>query len=346
MNEELNEAIARLEELKSRIGKLEGKDLSDNEFARRYLPYSATVWSKVKSGTYNGNLETIATKSRSAIEAIEAQIPQIEAGAKYSKEFLPTQLAKAVFAAVSRAKAGIDDRRIVVVLAPTGFGKSSIAKYLKTKGAICVEGRQTWKSSYKAFCLDVAQALGRKIGAMNQERVEAQMFQALGAKDGTLFIDEANTMSAASANAIKSIVNRTGYTVVLAAIPQMWDKFLEGNRDEVLQLVNRCQPIIRAKTVTEADVRLFMEAQGLVEGQRSKVEGLGTNGTTGTNGSRKPETGTWAAKIAKAGNDFGGLRTVAAIVRGLAETGEPTDADLEAELRAHTANLAASGIGR
>ena len=317
---ELMARVNRLDELKSAVEKTEGAPMSEDRFAKRFLAFSATTWSKVKSGTYAGNLASVAAKCASAIESIEAQLPSIEGAAKYSQEFVRTQLAKAAIAAINRARAGVENRRVVVVLAPTGGGKTALAKYLKGKGAVCVEGRQAWRTSYKAFCSDVARAVGRNAPSSWQEyRVEEEMVKALSAKDGLLFIDEANTMSAACANAVKYIVNRTGYTVVIAAIPSLWDKFLSGNRDEVLQLVNRCQPILRAPAIGPADVKLF------VSPKTAAVPGA-------------------IAKIAAAANTFGGYRTVQAIDAALAECDAPGADDLEAALKRQRDNLAAAGL--
>jgi len=319
----LLERVNRLDELKAAVEKTEGAAMSEERFAKRFLAFSATTWSKVKSGSYAGSLASVAAKCAAAIETIEAQLPSIEGAAKYSQEFVRTQLAKATCAAVNKARAGVESRRVVAVLAPTGHGKSAIAKYLQGKGAVCVEGRQAWRTSYKAFCSDIARAVGRNVPTSWQEyRVEEEMVKSLSARDGVLVIDEANTMSAACANAVKYIVNRTGYTVVVAAIPSLWDKFLSGNRDEVLQLVNRCQPVIRAERIAEADVSLFLAARGL------------------------PTEGRFPRDIAAAANAFGGFRTVVSLVNRLADIGEPSEDDLNAELKSAAAEVVSSGVGK
>ena len=319
---ELTPLVNRLDELKAAVERTEGITLSDQKFADRFLAFSATTWSKVKSATYAGSLTAVADKCRAAIETIQAQLPALAETARFTQTFVLTQLARAANAAVNRARAGVEDRRIVVLLAPTGFGKSTIADYLKTKGAVTVEGRQAWRTSYKTFCRDIAAALGRSLPATWQEgRCESEMIAALSSKAGLLFVDEANTMSAACANAIKYIVNKTAYTVVIAAIPEMWDKFLAGNRGEALQLINRCQPPIRASSVSEADASLFLAARSL-------------------------PAAPFARDIARAANAFGGFRTVVALVNRLAEIGDPTPADLAKELRIHAENLASSGLGK
>ena len=320
--DEILPLVNRLEELKAAVERTEGSPLSDQKFSARFLAVSATTWSKVKSGTYAGSLDSVGGKLRDAIESIEAQLPALAEGTRLSQEFVRTQLAKAAFAAVNRARAGVEDRRVVVVLAPTGYGKTAIAAYLKSKGAVTVEGRQAWRGSYKAFCLDVAAALGRDLPPSWQEsRCEREMVAALSSKAGILVIDEANTMSAACANAIKYIVNQTAYTVVVAAIPEMWDKFLAGNLGEVRQLLNRCQPVIRAGSIAEKDVALFLESRSL-------------------------PAAPFARKIAVAANAFGGFRTVVQLVNRLAEIGSPTPDDLDTELKIHAENLASSGLGK
>ena len=240
----------------------------------------------------------------------------------YARSFVRTALARAAFAAVNRAKTDGGDRRVVVVLAPTGHGKSALAEYFRGRGAHCVEGRQAWRSSYRSFCADVAAAAGRRVapGAC-EARAESEMLSALGGRAGVLFVDEANTMSGACANAIKYVVNRTPYTVVIAAIPQMWDKFLAGARDEVLQLVNRCQPVIRSTRIAPKDVEAFLARQGL--------------------------PAAFAGDLAAAANEFGGFRTVLAVCDALAGLGGGASRDdLDAELRRCRDNIGASGIGR
>ncbi len=315
--------VARLAALKARIAETEGKELSDAEFARRFLTFSATTWSKLTSGTYpGGRWEAMIDKMEASADAIEAQLPGLAERARYAREFVKTALAKAAFAAVNKARTDGGDRRVVVVLAPTGHGKTALAEYFRGKGAIAVEGRQSWRASYKSFCSDVCLAAGRKIApSVSEGRAEMEMMSILGNRAGILFVDEANTMSGSCANAIKYIVNKTDYTVVIAAIPQMWDKFLAGARDEVLQLVNRCQPVIRSTRVGVKDVEAFLARQGL--------------------------PAAFAPDLAAEANRFGGFRTVLAVADALAALGAtPSREDLDGELRRQRENIAASGIGK
>ena len=149
---ELMPRIERLNELKARIAETEGRDaLSDTDFARRFLPFSSTTWSKLQSGTYGGGYDTIARRLDDAVADVEGRLPNIESAAAARRTFRRTTLARAVLAALSAAREGLDDRRVVVVLAPTGGGKTAIRDYLATRNAVCVEGRQAWRSSTGRF---------------------------------------------------------------------------------------------------------------------------------------------------------------------------------------------------
>ena len=318
---ELKPRVERLNELRKQVAELEGRDvLSDADFSRRFLPFSSTTWSKLQNGTYGGGFDTIARRLDDAIADVEGRMPNIESAAAARRTFRRTTLARGVLAALSAAREGLDDRRVVVVLAPTGGGKTAIRDYLATRNAVCLEGRQAWRSSYRAFCLDVAKAAGRKLSpTLPEYRIEEEMLGALRAKPRVLYVDEANTMSAQCANAIKMIVNETECSVVIAAIPELWDRFLAGSVQEAAQLVNRCQPILRAPKVSVADVKLFLSPKTAAV----------------------PNA---AQRIAAAANAFGGFRTVLAVDAELSESDRPGEEELETALARQRNTPAAAGL--
>jgi len=319
-HELLKPSVAKLEALRARVAEIEGRELSESQFARRFLRFSDSAWASIRSGGYLASFESTRDKLVAAIEDIEGRIPELANAADLARQFQATSLARAVIAAIKRAREGVDGRRVVVVLAPTGHGKTTIADYLRSKGAITVEGRQAWRNAYRAFCADVARAAGRKLSSsMPESRLEEEMLLTLSAKPRTLFIDEANTMSAKCANAIKTIVNKTECCVVIAAIPELWDRFLCGSLQEAAQLINRCQPILRASGITQADAKLFLPSAA------AAVPGA-------------------LKRIVEAANAFGGIRTVMSIAATLGEHEAMDAAAVDAALRIESDNLAASGL--
>jgi len=322
----IQKALARrLEHLREAVSEAEGRPVSDADFAKRYLSFSGTTFSRIKSETevYAGSLDNIAEKVTQAEEDVAERLADLKRSVTTESVFQPTKLACATHTAIRRARAN-KDRRVVVVLARTGEGKSTIGEALAARGAIYIEGRQSWKKSYKAFCADVARAAGRplKVKAYTEHDAEERMLQALRSRDAILYIDEANTLGPESANAIKLIVNATGTVVVIAAVPGAWDKLCDGAVDEVEQLLNRCQPVLRSKGQTVEDAKLFLASSGLNEADISRC----------------------AKMAADAANEFGGVKTIVSLVADLKLQDQPSVEDVETFLKFHSKNTALSGI--
>lgn len=321
--EQMTELVARLDTMVRRVTEAEGRDCSDSELARRFLSFSGSTVSRMRSGTYGGNLDRIADKLDTAEDDLDARLETLHAKAEADQVFIRTRLACAAIASVNRAR---DDRShpVVVMLAPTGAGKSKIGEYLEQRGAVLVEGRQSWRCSYKAFCADVAAAAGHPIKSRKfcERDAETQMLSSLRSKDGVLYIDEANTLGASTANAIKLIVNQTGYAVVVAAIPEMWDGFLAGAENEVRQVVNRCQPVLRFNGLTDSDVKPFLSGCGLPAGDMKAA----------------------VQHVRKAANEFGAIKTVMVVAVAMKDLGSPTLDDLEKELGCQRKNVLEAGI--
>lgn len=308
MSDKLTATMERLITLRQTIEEIEGQPMSDEAFVSRYLPYSTTVWSRVNSGVYKGNLDTVQRRLAQAADDIEGRLDSIRLRRDTSKGFVLTKFAAAVAGAHKRALDDGDGCRIVVALGPTGAGKSTISRWLeKRHDAIYVEGRQSWKSSYKAFCLDVAHAAGKVLTAkrIDERQAEDAVLDALGSRHGTLVIDEANTQCGAVADAIKLIINRTNHAVVIFAIPEHWDDFATENTNEVKQVINRCQAVLRFTALPDNDVGEFLAASFA--------------------GNRKAAY----RQIAQAANSFGAYKTVKRVCDILNATDGATDADVE-----------------
>lgn len=263
MTHPIQDTLQRLATLRAKVEEIEGRPMSEESFVSRYLPYSSTVWSRVNSGNYRGNLDKVQQMLDQAADDIEDRLDSIQQRVDQAASFVVTRFASAVIGAHRRALDDGDQCRIVVALAPTGAGKTTIANHLTRRhSAVFVEGRQSWRTSYKAFCLDVAAAAGKSLTQYRTDERSAEnaLIDALGTKHGTLVIDEANTQSGAVANALKMIINRTNYTVVIFAVPEHWDDFAARNTNEVKQVINRCQAVLRFDTIPERDVDAFLSA--------------------------------------------------------------------------------------
>lgn len=259
-------ALAALESLRKEIGEIERKELSEASFAQRFLPFSAGTYSKLKTpAKYGARLDAMTLKCEETVEAIKARLDALRRRNAADAVFVRTRFAQAALGAWQKALDDADTR-VIVLLGPTGAGKSAIGRHMVAKyGATYAEGRQSWRASNKAFCRDVAAAAKSPIRAreIDEHAAEQAMLDALGSRAGTLYIDEANTMGPFIANTIKLIANQTLQTIVVAAIPEMWEDFLKRAENEVRQVLNRTQAVIRFPGVTEAEARQFMAGCGL-----------------------------------------------------------------------------------
>jgi hypothetical protein len=267
-------AVTALEALRKQIGEIEGKELSDAQFANRFLPFSAASYSKLQSPEkYGARIDSMAVKCEEAVESTRARIDALKKRAAADSGFVRTRFAQAALGAWQRAK---DDEgtRVIWLLGPTGSGKSEIGRHMVCKlGAVYAEGRQSWRSSNKAFCRDVAAAARSPITARtcDEHYAEQAMLEALGPKAGTLYIDEANTLGTFVANSIKLIANQTLHTVVVAAIPEMFEEFVKRAENEVRQVLNRTQAVIRFPGVTDAEARQFLAGCGVSDGDLAET---------------------------------------------------------------------------
>jgi len=322
----LADRIARLQQA---VSEAEGKSVSDTDFAKRFLTFSGSTLSRIKARKPDGdpdvekskglNLDNLSEKLTQAEDEIKDSLSSIKSTKDAERQFVSTTLAAATMSSVKRARE-CKGRRIIVVLAPTGAGKTAIGEAMAAKGATYIEGRQSWKHSYKAFCADVARAAGRPMRTKdyNEHAAEERMLQALRSRDSILYIDEANTFGPESANAIKLMHNQTGTIIVIAMTPSAWETLCDGAEDEVAQLVNRCQPIIRHKSVKESDAMPFINGSGLSQQDLSKCIGM----------------------VVEAANKFGAIKTVVGLSAELKMIDTPTCEDVDRIIKYYEKNTA------
>ena len=147
----LNTAVGELESLRREIGVIEKKELSATSFAERFLPFSAATYNRLQTPEkYEAKLDSVLLKCEEATNRIRARLDALRRRNEAESGFIKTRFALAALGAWQRAQ---DDEgtRVIVLLGPTGSGKSEIGRHMAARlGAVTVEGRQSWQSSYKA----------------------------------------------------------------------------------------------------------------------------------------------------------------------------------------------------
>lgn len=319
----MNNVILELIDCQREISEIRGGELSDSEFAKTYLPFSATTWSRLKSGKYGADTSGVLAQAEQALEEIPARIDALRKASKSASSFVRTSIARAALSSILAARDS-GNRRVVPVLAPTGWGKTYLGEHLAGKGAIVVGGRQAWFASYRALCSDICAAVGPALPTTATEaRAEAEMIRRLKNRgNAVLYLDEANAIGAGFANAVKLLHNETDVTIVIAAVPELWDRFVGRNVDEVKQVINRCQPMIRASRMASRDVIPFLADSGLDE---KTVEAI-------------------APDVADVANTLGGFKVVTSICKALKDIEKPTIDDARQIIELERRNIIAAGL--
>jgi type II secretory pathway predicted ATPase ExeA len=248
--------IARLAALQTQLGE------SDGKFAKRWLDTHATTWLRLRDGTYAAaDWTPMLARVHRAIHSIE----QFLETATLHGGLLALEHVRQAITAVRMAAKQTRDR-MVVVLAPTGGGKSSIVPLLClefTEQVVVCEATETWRDSYLAACMGIAESLQLELAATSARVVEAAVLAELKARPRKLVIDEAHYLGAPTLNLVKAILNKTGTIVVLLAIPSLWTRLTMKARDEFAQLRARTCSRIQASAMGKDDLNLFLASRVL-----------------------------------------------------------------------------------
>lgn len=274
--------------------------LSDVAFVRTmHIPYSASTWSRVKSGVYP-TAEKILPSLQVALDK-SRNTPAAATG-----HFVKFAHIEEALAAVQIARATSHERRAVFFIAPTGGGKTDFARFLAShfSDTAVVEASPSWRKSYLATLVDIAAQLNIPGNFHAVRTAERALMQSLAAGDiRTLVIDEGNYFSQDGLNFLKLVLNRTRCSLVLCTLPPDFNRMLRDSAHEANQLVRRAVYITRVPSVRTEDVLAMQLAI------RPEVQ---------LNGS--------APKVAEAANRFGRYD----FVRRVLEEAEPNDpADVE-----------------
>ena len=244
----------------SRLIELQGNE-SDKSFAEGKLSVSQTVWYRIRLGKYMADDHSrVLRKLTSDLSGI-IDSAQISGGIK-RKRIIPLSFVTEARDALNMAFAE-ERNRIVIVLADTGGGKTTIAKSIErdfSSRSAMVEATETWRKSYLAGIQDISRACGIEEPRNNMRIAQNDLIDHLKIKPRIIIIDEGNYFGAACLNLVKSIVNQTASIVVILAMPVLWKTITKNSNQEARQLRNRAAAILEFNRVKSQDVRSAMEA--------------------------------------------------------------------------------------
>lgn len=241
-------------------GKLEK---NDGIFCRDHLSYSATVWYRIKSGDYwnmVANRDPIFATLDKDLRRLERE--QSIAARHAGAEWFPFADFKAVQSAVdeARAKPISDPDRLIVFLADTGGGKTRLCGRLaQDGGAVIIEAREAWKTSYFNCLKDFATALG--VDTRNNPtkgEMEEAILRELNKKRAILAVDEGEFFAAQSLNLIKLVLNKTPTVIVICAMPEAYARWNRANWHEARQIRRRTHALVVQEVIHPDEAARFL----------------------------------------------------------------------------------------
>jgi MoxR-like ATPase len=153
---------------------------------------------------------------------------------------------------------GIQERA-VVLLAPTGGGKTTLARELKKRlgRAVIVSAHESWRESYFAVLSSILQALGERV-PHNARKAEAALLAHLTESKVTLIFDEQDFFGRSALNLIRQILNETRAAVVMHMLPQTWDRIVRDGGEYAAQFCRRCCVVTKAPALTDKEALPFL----------------------------------------------------------------------------------------
>jgi type II secretory pathway predicted ATPase ExeA len=188
---------------------------------------------------------------------------------------------------VKEAMQQTDDMRLVLITGRPGAGKSAALKLLqadKRIGAVTVrvEATEAWRAKTTDFLGALLTEMGHYDRRGKQDASDGEvdrgrkaelpqsandrlnrLIERIDGKRIVLAIDEAHHIGAEGYNVIKTLINQTSATVVMAAIPDLVNRINKKSHCEALQLFGRMWSRVDLGSPKTGDVLQFMTRRGL-----------------------------------------------------------------------------------
>lgn len=245
----------------ARLAELQGT-LSDDVFARRHLSCTGATWNKIRAGKYGAEVKDPARM----LDKLETDLASLEqahsvAVADYGA-IVPCPFLSLAIKGVRRSFTE-PRNRLVVALAPTGGGKTTLARQIADTWhgrVLRTEATETWRKSYLKSCADILAAAGIEPAEIphSAARAEGALLRLLRAQPRVIVIDEAHYFGPATINLVKAILNQTPCSVVLLAIPDLWHRMNRAAWVESEQLLTRRCAMVDGRTLTARDAAAYL----------------------------------------------------------------------------------------
>lgn len=227
----------------------------------REVGISATTLSQWMSGTYAGDNPGVEAKIRRWFDNVEAA--RAAAGAMPAAPgFVETPSAARTLAALRYAQVAGD---IAVVYGGAGMSKTTSIREYARRAPNVWHATMTPASAGVVTCLEeVAEAVNANGAAGGAARLHRAICRRVAETGGLLVIDEAQHLSVAALDQIRSIHDATAVGVALVGNESVYARMTGGNRAAYLdRLFSRIGKKVRLIRPTAEDVRALVTAWGV-----------------------------------------------------------------------------------
>lgn len=254
----------------------EQKQKSASEFARLYLPWTESVWVKLKRALQPDRelpsyFEEVSEAKRieliHELEELPAAIARKRAQREqvFSRKRLKLSHVMAITQAVKEAQVEKGVERCIVFVAPTGGGKTELKDALLAEftTARALEATRGWRErgSYKQVMRGLAAALEmRGLQRASATAIEAAFEERRKGYDWPVIIDEAEFMGNDALFAVRFLCNKTRLVPVLLVTPEGHADWEQHFNAAYRHIARRCHAQVEVRDIPAADAEQFFEA--------------------------------------------------------------------------------------
>ena len=164
------------------------------------------------------------------------------------------------------------DRRVAVLIGPTGVGKSWAMKWLAKENereAVYIYANECWDESMPQIARALAHVTGASVNKTSGRDTFSHVTSILRAVPVTLLIDDVQKAGVLGLKLIKSLVDDTRCRFILGVYPTSWNRLIHANTDayaEAQQLLGRTiKPVAMywKDGLRHQDISAYMKAAGV-----------------------------------------------------------------------------------